>query len=151
MTMCKESEGHSTQDHFVCMVIGAPEPMTLLTFDWTLNDLERFCTGERHAILTMDPTFNLGAFNITVTTYRHLMLTNSSGGHPVMTDPLFIHQCKNFTSYHFFASSLVGLKPALCDLKAFDTDGEQALSNALPMVFKEAKHLRCFLHFKSNL
>jgi transposase-like protein len=33
----------------------------------------------------------------------------------------------------------------------FGTDGEKALSNALQMVFKEAKHLRCFLHFKSNL
>ena len=39
----------------------------------------------------------------------------------------------------------------LCDLKAFGTDSEQALSNALQMVFKEAKHLHCFLHFKSNL
>ena len=45
--------------------------------------------------------------------------------------------------------SPVGLKPALCDLKAFGTDGEQALSNALWMVFKEAKHLH-FLHFTED-
>ena len=103
MTMCKESEGHSTQNHFICIMTGAPEPMTLLTFDWTLNDLERFCTRESHFILSVDPIFNLGAFDVTVTTYRHLMLTNSSGGHPVMTGPLFVHQCKKFASYHFFA------------------------------------------------
>ena len=39
MTMCKESEACSTQDHFVRIVTGAPEPMTSLIFDWTLNDL----------------------------------------------------------------------------------------------------------------
>ena len=91
MTMYKESEGCSTQDHFVHIVMGAPESMTSLTFDWTLNDLERFCTRESHIILSVDPTFNLGAFDVTVTTYRHLILTNSSGGHPVMTGPPFIH------------------------------------------------------------
>ena len=44
----------------------------------------------------------------------------------------------------------MGLRPALSDLKTFGTDGEKALSNAFQKVFKEAKHLRCFLHFKSN-
>ena len=65
--------------------------MTLLTFDWTLNDLERFYTKESHAILSVDPTFNLGAFDVTVTTHRHLMFTNSSGDHPVMTGPRTLH------------------------------------------------------------
>ena len=98
MTVCKESEGRSTQDHFVHIVTGAPEAVTLLTFDWTLNDLERFCT-KNDIQFCVDPTFNSGAFEVMVTTYRHLMLINSSGGHPVMTGPLFIHQCKKFTSY----------------------------------------------------
>ena len=151
MSMCKESKGKSTEDHFVRIVTGAPEPMTVLSFDWSLNDLERLCTGDQHTILSVDPTFNLGDFDVTVTTYRHLMLTNSSSSHPVMMGPLFIHQCKKFNTYHFFASSLVGLRPALRNLCAFGTDGEQVLSNALQTVFSGAKHLRCFLHFKSNL
>ena len=151
MSMCKESEGKNTENHFVRIVTGAPEPMTVLCFDWSLNDLERFCTGDQHTVLSVDPTFNLGDFDVTVTTYRHLMLTKSSGNHPVMMGPLFIHQCKKFNTYHFFASSLVGLRPALSNLRAFGTDGEQALSNAFQTVFTDAKHLRCFLHFKSNL
>ena len=79
------------------------------------------------------------------------MLTNMSGNHPVMMGPLFIHQCKKFNTNHFFASSLVGLRPALRNLHAFGTDGEVALSSAFQTVFVSAKHLRCFLHFKSNL
>ena len=135
----------------VRIVTGAPEPMTVLCFDWSLSDLERFCTSSHHMVLSVDPTFNLGDFDETVTTYRHLMLTNSSGNHPVMMGPLFIHQCKKFNTYHFFASSLVGLRPALTNLQPFGTDREQALSNAFQTVFTRAKHLRCFLHFKNNL
>ena len=56
-----------------------------------------------------------------------------------------------FNTYHFFASSLVGLRPALRNLHAFGTDGKLALSNAFQTVFMAAKHLHCFLYFKSNL
>ena len=60
MLMCKESEGGKPQDAFVRIVTGAPEPMTVLAFNWSLNDVERFCT--KHTTLTVDPTFNLGDF-----------------------------------------------------------------------------------------
>ena len=151
MSMCNENKGKGTAEHFVRIVTGAPEPMTVLCFDCSINDLERFCTGEQHTVLSVDPTFNLGDFDVTVTTYRHLMLTNMSGNHPVMMGPLVIHQCKKFNTYHFFASLLVGLRPALRSLQAFGTDGELVLSNAFQTVFTSAKHLRCFLHYKSNL
>ena len=54
MTMCKEGEGMKTDNHIVRIVTGAPEPMALLCFDWSLNDLERFCTGESHTVLCVD-------------------------------------------------------------------------------------------------
>ena len=151
MLMCKEGEGSKQSDPFVRAVNGAPEPMAVMSFEWTLNDLERFCTGSPFSILSFDPTFSLGDFDVTVTTYRHLMLVNSVGKHPVMIGPLFIHQRKKFESYYYFASSLVGLRPALRNLLAFGTDGEKALWNALHTVFDKALHLRCFLHFKGNL
>ena len=68
-----------------------------------------------------------------------------------MMGPLMIHKQKKFELFHFFASSLVGLKPSLRNLRAFGTDGEKAISNAMHVVFDEAVHLRCFLHFKGNL
>ena len=61
-----------------------------------------------------------------------------------------IHKQKKFETYHFFASSLVGLKSSLRHLRAFGTDGEKAISNAMHVVFDKAVHLRCFLHFRGN-
>ena len=85
MLMCKESEGSRASNCFVRIVSGAPEPMAVLAIEWTLKDLERFCTCDHFTILSFDPTFNLGDFNVTVATYRHPMLLNRSGKHPVMT------------------------------------------------------------------
>ena len=151
MLMCKESEGDKQEKSFVRMVTGAPEPMTVLAYDWSLEDIQRFCTQQQCTVLSVDPTFNLGDFDVTVTTYRHLLLKNASGHHPVMIGPVFVHQRKRFETHHFFASALTGLKPALTQLRSFGTDGEKALSNAFGTVFSQAVHLRCFLHFRGNL
>lgn len=64
MLMCKESEGSKTEDHFVRIVTGAPEPMLIVSFDWSLKDIERVCTGNEHTVLSIDPTFNLGEFSV---------------------------------------------------------------------------------------
>ena len=104
-----------------------------------------------NAILCIDPTFNLGDFDVTVMTYRHPVLISSTSNHPVMMGPVMIHKQKKFETYNFFASSLVSLKSSLCNLKAFGTDGEKAISNAMHIVFDKAIHLRCFLHFRGNL
>ena len=45
MVMCKESEGKNAPEAFVQMVNAAPFPMVVLAFDWTLDDLVRFCTN----------------------------------------------------------------------------------------------------------
>ena len=123
MLMCKESEGGKSEDSFVQMVSGASEPMTVLAYNWSLDDIDRFCTKDQCTVPSVDPTFNLGDFDVTVTTYRHLLLKNSCGKHPVMMGPIFVHQWKKFETYYFFASSLVGLKFSLCGLRAFGTDG----------------------------
>ena len=72
------------------------------------------------------------------------MLSNRRGSekgkNPVMLGPLFAHQRKQFSSYHFF-SQLVGLKPGLQRICAVGTDGEQALGNALTTQFNQAVHL----------
>ena len=157
MVMCKESEGAKCdpQSRFVRIVCNTPEPMAVLAFDWTLEDLERFCTDpQQHVVLSVDPTFNLGSFHVTVTTYQHPMLEYRHlrrGSRPVMFGPMFIHQRKTFSTYNFFFSQLVGLKPKLQDIQCFGTDGEKALEEALHTQFKYATHLRCFLHFRGNI
>ena len=151
MLMCKESEGGRKEDSFVRLVTGAPEPMTVLAYEWSLEDIERFCTQAQCTVFTVDPTFNLGDFDVTVTTYRHLLLKNRKECNPVMLGPVFVHERKRFETYHFFASSLTGLKPSLTNLRSFGTDEERALSTAFQTVFGRAVHLRCFFHFRGNL
>ena len=154
MYMCKESEGAS-KDPFVRMVNAAPYPMMVMALDYSLDDLVRFCTSPcEFSILGVDPTFSLGDFDVTVTTYRHLLLRpqgNACGKSPVMIGPLFVHVRKDFATYHFFSSSLVGQRPQLSSLIAFGTDGELALENALTASFPRAQHVRCFLHFRRNI
>ena len=157
MVMRKESECSKSNagTRFVRIVTNTPQPMAVLVYDWTLRDIERFCVlPNKCAILSVDPTFNLGSFHVTVTTYRHPMLQychSRKQEHPVMMGALFIHQCKTFASYIFFFSQLVGLCPSLKDLRCFGTDGEKALENALHTQFRSAVHLRFFLHFRGNL
>ena len=98
--------------------------------------------------------FNLGNFDVTVTTYQHLLLklkNDPSQKSPTLISPIFIHVCNDFSAYHFFTSFLVGQRPQLSSVKAFRTDGELALENALESSSVNAQNVRCFLHFKSNL
>ena len=67
-----------------------------------------------------------------------------------MIGPMFVHRRKLFSSYHFFASTLVSLKPSLSNLQAFETDGEEYLHNAFATQFSQVHHVRCFLHFWDN-
>ena len=80
-----------------------------------------------------------------------MLSSKASSKHPTMIGPLFIHVKKDFTAYHFFSSSLVGQQPSLVNLRAFGTDGETALANALSASFSKAVHVRRFLHFKGNI
>ena len=128
--------------------------MMVLTFDYTLDDLVRFCTNPvSFSVCGADPTFSLGAFDVTVTTYQHLLLrcVDAPEKAPTMIGPLFVHLKKDFEAYHFFTSSLVSKRPALQQLCCYGTDGEKALSDAFLAAFPHALHLRCFLHFRGNI
>jgi hypothetical protein len=151
MEQCKNEE--SKVNPFIRNVQGAPDAMCVLANEKQLNDLRRFCCDPNEfSVLGVDPTFNLGDFSVTVTTYRHLqLLERNTCKPPVFLGPMLIHQRKTTQSYHFLASSIVGLCPELVSLKAFGTDGERALGNAFSTQFQEATHLVCFLHVKDAI
>ena len=129
------------------------EPAVIVAFDRQLSDMEKFCTNEdEFGIMTIDPTFSLGAFDVTISTYRQLLLQcKRSSEHPVFIGPVMIHYKKSFASYLFFASSLIGLRPGLSNLLCFGTDGEEALYGAFKQVFPKAMHLLCSIHFRRNI
>ena len=46
----------------------SPEPSVIMTCDHQIAEVEAFCTNpDYHCVLGIDPTFNLGHFNLTVT------------------------------------------------------------------------------------
>ena len=142
-----------SKDRLVREVVAAPEPTCIIATDQQLADLDRFCCAPRphNAILGIDPTFNLGDFYVTCTVYRHSGMNNKEGKLCLFHGPMFIHQRKLYETYHQFASGLSRLQPSLKMLKAFGTDGEQALYSAFHSVFPDADHLRCTVHMKRNI
>ena len=100
-------------------------------------------------ILGADPTFNLGKFNVTVTTYTNLLVLDRKT-HPVMIGPLFTHQAKTYDAYNYFFSKMVSLNKDIANVLAFGTDGEEPLFKAMERNMYHAIHLRCFGHFRDN-
>lgn len=111
--MCKESQ-RKDADPFVRVVTSTPEPMSVLCTNSQLFDIQWSCTDSiNFSPISVDPTFDLGNFCVTVISYRNLILKNrKTGKNPVMLGPMMVHRRKLFSTYHFFASSLVSLNPA---------------------------------------
>ena len=102
--------------------------MCVLATNQQLSDLQRFCTASPSSVLSVDPTFNLGPFYVTPTTYQNLLVETERGQHLIVLGPILIHQMKTFRPFHFFASTIISLNPELTKLKAFGTDGEPELT-----------------------
>ena len=129
------------------------EPLCVLASKRQLNDLKRFCCNETEfKLLTVDPTFNIGQFNVTPISYQHLLLDTRKGQkHPTLIGPVLIHERKTEGTYSTFALSLKALEPGLSTLMAFGTDDEKALENSFNNNFERATHLLCKMHLKKNL
>ena len=80
----------------------------------------------------IDPTFNLGKFCVTITTYiySHVVSKNTNKS-PTFFGPMFVSTEKTYEAYHFFFSSLLKLEPRLSKIIGFGTDGEQAIVKAV--------------------
>ena len=149
---CKKQASHRNSA-FIRDVRVAPEPMCILTTDRQLNDMVRFCCDPvEFKPFTVDPTFDIGDYNVTPITYQHLLLENRNGGkHPSMIGPVLIHEKKTTETYSVFGGTLKSLNPGLGNVLAFGTDGEKALATAFRNNFERATNLLCDLHLKANV
>ena len=138
---------------FVRAVNAAPEPAVVCATDQQLLDLTRFCTTAfEFCPLTVDATFCLGEFDVTLITYRHLFLQSKRyKSSPVFVGPCCIHYKKTFATYLFFASCIIGQCRQLEGVRAIGTDGEQALIDAFKHEFGFAQHMTCFIHVRRNV
>ena len=150
MQQCKAT---SAGPHaYIRAVQAAPEPVCVLATDQQICDLVRFCTNSsKFSVLTVDPTFNLGPFNVTPMTYKNLLVNNKEGKHPLLLGPVLIHQTKTLSPFHLFASTLISLNGKTAEIKAFGSDGEPELIKAFSLAFRDAVQLRCFSHFRQNI
>ena len=75
-----------------------PEPAIFLADDGQVNDLARFCCDPlEFCILTVNPTFCLGDFDVMPTSYRHLLLESvCTGKSPVIIGPTLLHYKSHF-------------------------------------------------------
>ena len=89
---CKKEQSYV--DPSLRVVQAAPDAMCLLTSNRQLHDMVRFCTNpDQCSVLGVDPTFNLGEFNVTVTTFTHLQLIERrTGKPPALLGPMLIHK-----------------------------------------------------------
>jgi hypothetical protein len=153
MEECKRTMG--TKASFIRRVNAAPEPMCVIGTNQSFAEVNKFCIQPgryRNSVLTVDPTFDLGDFLFTPTVYRNTALQHRrTGTNPFFIGPALIHYRKYYTTYHYFASTIVGEEPSLSGLLAFGTDGERNLYKSWETVFTKADHLRCTNHSKRNV
>lgn len=142
-----------SNEKFIRAVKVIPDPAIVLATDSQINDLVRFSTNSQNfCIVTIDPTFSLGEFDVTPITYRNLLFeSRRTGNPPICIGPVLIHYRKSYETYLFFASTLVGMNRELEKVQAFGTDGEKALGDAFHHEFSKGAHLLCSIHFRRNI
>ena len=141
-----------TPNVFLRDVRTAPEKSVFLSTNQQLIDIERFCSKQCLSILGVDPTFNICDYNVTISTYRHpLLISTESKQHPVMIGPTIIHCHKTFESYYTLPSNIIRFKPSTKNLKAFGTDDERNVYEAMKSCFSQADHLLCTIHMLDNI
>jgi len=127
--------------------------MCILASEQQLKDLMNVFAQmtEPVCFVLTQPTFNLGPFYVTPTTYQNLLVRNKSRNHPILLGPVLVHQTKMLCPFHYLASTLVRLNPNFENLRAYGTDGEPELIRAFSICFPNAVHLRCTNHLRQNI
>ena len=149
---CKK-QATSRKTAFIRDVRVAPEPLCVMTTDRQINDMKRFCCSPvEYKPFTVDPTFDIGEYNVTPITYQHLLLENKADGkHPSMIGPVLLHEKKTSETYSTFSGTLRNLQPQLRDVLAFGSDNEEALVAGFKNNFDRSINLLCELHLKKNI
>lgn len=136
----------------VCYHSDFPEDVWVLGTSAMFSDLNRYTTSDLLSEpFSVDPTFNMGPFEVTAIVYKNLSLQSSrTGEHPICLGPTMIHHRKNYQTYKLFADTVASKCGGHSGVKGFVTDGEKALQKAFEDTFSSAQSLRCFRHFEQN-
>ena len=99
-TVMQNAQTKDRSHQFVCNIKTSPEPAIVLADDQQLQDLVRFGTSSfEFCIITVDPTFSLGEFDVSPLSYRNLLFeTKRNSQPPIFLGPILIHYKKTFTT-----------------------------------------------------
>ena len=87
-----------------------PLDLWVLGTEIMCQDIARFsCSAKLSHPISIDPTFNMGQYEVTPVVYKHLFLTSKQYGQsPVFLGPTMLHHKKNFDTYKVLSSATVG-------------------------------------------
>ena len=112
----------------------------------------KFCTNPQQlGIMTVDPTFSLGNFYVTIITYHLFLCCRHTTNHPVFIGSVMLHCHKTFSTYLYFASTPVGLCPDMSNLNVLAQIGEEQHFTAFSHKFLGVIHLLCSTHMQCNI
>ena len=127
------------------------KPRVFFCNDKQAADLKQFCCN-RKSILNIDPTFGLGNFYLTATSYRTPMFANKDTEREVfMPGPMMLHTKKDTETYEYFGKQ-ISIAVNNRKVSFFGTNGETALVNGLKASnsFRDTSHVLCMIHQKNN-
>lgn len=82
-TVMQQAYSDDPAHKFICAVNAAPESAVVVATDKQLHDVVHFCTSLiDFSVLTVDPTFFFGDFDVTLTTFCHLLLESKRHKQP---------------------------------------------------------------------
>ena len=141
-------------ENFVREVQSAPEEISVLATDTQISDIVRFCVLPNLAEctpLSVDLTFNLGEFYVTVTSYKNKKLKIKKEIIPcILVKFKFIIESW-FHLNRFIGSFLKQIEKKVSGLKIFGSSQEDNLAKVFKEEFPEANNFQCFRHFKQNI
>lgn len=116
------------------------------------GDVGKFTSCEQlsHPIY-IDPTFDMGKFEVLPLVYRHLCLTSKrTGKYLIFLGPTMIHHWIDFQTCKVLSSSCVAGCKGLEKCRGYITDCETALEKTWKSDLLKATSLRCVKHFEGN-
>ena len=103
------------------------------------------------SIFGIDPTYNIGNYYVTVTTYWHLWFDTAEGVNPVFLGHCLIHSGKEYSSYYRLPESMVKANQNCRNILVFGNDTEKNVYQVFRDVLSNAYHLWCDIHIKKNI
>lgn len=138
-----------------CVTVDRNSPIIVLFSEEQIKDITKFCCNEEgpNSPFCVDMTFNLGKFYVVITTYKHLqLLTKRSNKEPVIMGPVMLCMKKDRATYQCLFQKIAAQCPEIKhSLKAYGTDAEQPLRQALELEFPFALGFICRTHIVRNL